>query len=153
MKRRDNWQLLWDLLKCRFCIQMSAQVCEPLYIGKLCSQALLWTVINAQLSTAQYLHPLYSSSNVIKCTYTSFLATSCSRLGRRLILWLIARLRMCLGRVWKTRELEDFCATAFSMALISAARAWAKVDTGMKRTPSEHGKQQRLKKKGTVYIN
>lgn len=79
--------------------------------------------------------------NAVKHTYTSFLAISWSRLGRRLILWLIARLRMCLGRVWKTRELEDFCETAFNMALISAARAWAKADAGMKRTASEHDKQ------------
>lgn len=35
---------------------------------------------------------------------------------------------MCRGRVWKTSELEDFWVTAFSIALISAARAWAKVE-------------------------
>lgn len=70
--------------------------------------------------------------NAVKHSYTSFLAISWSRLGKRLTLWLIARLRMCLGRVWNTRELEDFCETAFNMALISAARAWAKADTGMK---------------------
>lgn len=93
---------------------------------------------------------LYSLSNTIKCTYTSFLAISWSRLGRRLILWLIARLRMCLGRVWKTREFEDFCATAFNMALISAARAWAKVDAGIKRTASEHDKQKKIKEGNTV---
>lgn len=84
-------------------------------------------------------------------THTSFLAISWSRLGRRLTLWLIARLRMCLGRVWKTRELEDFCETAFNMALISAARAWAKVDTGMKSTASEHDKQQ--KNQSILYVN
>lgn len=93
--------------------------------------------------------------NAVKHTYTSFLAISWSRLGRRFTLWLIARLRMCLGRVWKTRELEDFCETAFNMALISAARAWAKVDTGMwrmKRTASEHDKQQKHQRR-ILYVN
>lgn len=54
---------------------------------------------------------------------TSFLAISCNRLGRRLTLWLMALRRMCRGRVWKTSELDDFWATAFNIALISAARA------------------------------
>lgn len=36
--------------------------------------------------------------------------------------------RMCRGRVWKTSEFDDFWATAFNIALISAARAWAKVE-------------------------
>lgn len=59
---------------------------------------------------------------------TSFLAISCNRLGRRLTLWLMALRRMCRGRVWKTSELDDFWATAFNIALISAARAWANVE-------------------------
>lgn len=93
-----------------------------------------------------------TTRNAVNHTYTSFLAISWSRLGRRLTLWLIARLRMCLGRVWKTRELEDFCETAFNMALISAARAWAKVDTGMKRTASEHDKQQKNQRR-ILHVN
>lgn len=99
-------------------------------------------------------HSLYSLSITVKHTYTSFLAISWSRLGRRLILWLIARLRMCLGRVWKTIEFEDFCETAFNMALISAARAWAKVDTGKKRMHQSmtNGKNQR-RGHCTLYIH
>lgn len=43
-------------------------------------------------------------------------------------LWLMALHCICRGRVWKTSEFDDVWATAFNIALISAAHAWAKVE-------------------------
>lgn len=57
---------------------------------------------------------------------TILLATSLSLRGRRLVLWLMARRLMCLGRAWNTWLLAVVLLMAFSMALTSAALALAK---------------------------
>lgn len=57
---------------------------------------------------------------------TILLATSLSLQGSRLVLWLMARLLMCLGRAPNTWQLPVVLVTAFSMALTSADLAWAK---------------------------
>lgn len=57
---------------------------------------------------------------------TILLATSLSLQGSRLVLWLMARLLMCLGRAPNTWQLPVVLVTAFSMALTSADLARAK---------------------------
>ncbi len=57
---------------------------------------------------------------------TSLSAPSRRRLGSLLVLWLMARLRMCLGRALKMWQLPAGLLTAFSIAVTSAARALAK---------------------------
>lgn len=79
-------------------------------------------------STSPFLPASPTCTLIPSTTPTSFCAISCNRRGRRRTLWLMALRLMCRGRVWKTSELEDFWVTAFSIALISAARAWAKVE-------------------------
>lgn len=59
-------------------------------------------------------------------SFTILLATSLSLRGSRLVLWLMARLLMCLGRAPKTWLLPVVLETAFNMALTSAALALAK---------------------------
>lgn len=57
---------------------------------------------------------------------TALLATSLNLQGSRLVLWLMARLLMCLGRAPKTWQLPVVLVTAFSMAFTSATLAFAK---------------------------
>lgn len=74
---------------------------------------------------------------------TILLATSLSLQGSRLVLWLMARLLMCLGRAPNTWQLPAVLETAFSMALTSAdlarAKATAEGREGRKRHSSEGG--------------
>lgn len=58
--------------------------------------------------------------------FTILLATSLSLRGSRLVLWLIDRLLMCLGRAPYTWQLPVVLVTAVSMACTSAALALAK---------------------------
>lgn len=58
---------------------------------------------------------------------TILLATSLSLQGSRLVLWLMARLLMCLGSAPNTWQLPVVLVTAFSMAFTSAALAFAKL--------------------------
>lgn len=56
---------------------------------------------------------------------TSLFARSLSLWGSRLVLWLMARLLICLGRAWHTWLLPVALVTAFNMAFTSAALALA----------------------------
>ena len=67
--------------------------------------------------------------------FTSLLATSLSLRGSLLVLWLMARLLMCLGRAPNTWQLPVVLVTAFSIALTSAARTLAKA-------PAEKGRRE-----------
>lgn len=58
--------------------------------------------------------------------FTILFATSLSLRGRRLVLWLMARLLMCLGSAPNTWLLPVVLVTAFNIALTSAALALAK---------------------------
>lgn len=58
--------------------------------------------------------------------FTILLATSLNLQGSRLVLWLMARLLMCLGRAPNTWLLPVVFVTAFSMAFTSATLAFAK---------------------------
>lgn len=62
---------------------------------------------------------------MLKCTI--LLATSLSLQGSRLVLWLMARLLMCLGRAPNTWQLPVVLVTAFSIAFTSATLAFAKL--------------------------
>lgn len=62
--------------------------------------------------------------------FTILLAKSLSLRGSRLVLWLMARLLMCLGRVSNRWQLAVVLLTAFSMALTSAALVLAKAPAG-----------------------
>lgn len=68
-------------------------------------------------------------------SFTILLATSLSLQGSRLVVWLMARLLMCLGRAPNTWQLPVVLVTAFSMALTSAALTLAK-------GPAEYGWEQ-----------
>lgn len=57
---------------------------------------------------------------------TTLLATSLNLQGSRLVLWLMARLLMCLGSAPKTWQLPVVLVTAFNMAFTSATLAFAK---------------------------
>lgn len=61
---------------------------------------------------------------------TSLLAISRSLWGSRLVLWLMARLLMCLGSAPNTWQLLVVLLTALCMALTSAALAMAKPPAG-----------------------
>ena len=91
-----------------------------------------WVAISISTSIRlillDFFKELLTETFTLKDSHTSFWAISRNRRGRRLTLWLMALRLMCRGKVWKTSELEDFWVTAFNMALISAARAWAKVE-------------------------
>ena len=59
-------------------------------------------------------------------SFTFLLARPLSLRGSRLVLWLMARLLMCLGSAPSTWQLPVVWLTAFSMALTSAALALIK---------------------------
>lgn len=97
--------------------EMSTSTCER-YSAKECYNLLLESGLQVL------------KGNIVNLTI--LLATSLSLRGSRLVLWLMARLLMCLGRAPNTWQLPVVLVTAFSMALTSAALALAKA-------PAERG--------------
>lgn len=82
---------------------------------------------------------------------TILLATSLSLQGSRLVLWLMARLLMCLGRAPNTWQLPVVLVTAFIMALTSADLARAKATAGRSEREG-HGNVSRLTGQRLVFL-